>query len=209
MAEAVEFSSLRFANAFASPFVTHVWQEAAECNPLLKETILSSEAASPGVTKSNQGGWHSKTGQLEFCGEAGRRLVAYVVALANEATKRVFAEFQQSPPVLEWTLSAWANVNRNGAFNKMHVHPGSTWSGTYYVDTGEVAEPNDAAVLHLWDPCPGRSTTFLRAPDSIYIRPRPGLMVLFPSYVPHMVFPHQGGGSRISIAFNLRKEPFP
>jgi hypothetical protein len=34
-------------------------------------------------------------------------------------------------------------------------------------------------------------------------------MILFPSYVPHAVPPHQGDRPRISIAFNLRKEPFP
>jgi Putative 2OG-Fe(II) oxygenase len=41
------------------------------------------------------------------------------------------------------------------------------------------------------------------------VQPAPGLTVLFPSYMPHMVFPHQGERERISIAFNLRKEPFP
>ena len=52
--------------------------------------------------------------------------------------------------------------------------------------------------------------TFLPSiPSRTYVRPRPGLMVLFPSYVPHMVFPHEGASERISIAFNLRKEPFP
>jgi hypothetical protein len=35
------------------------------------------------------------------------------------------------------------------------------------------------------------------------------MMVLFPGYVPHMVLPHQSKRPRISIAFNLRKEPFP
>ncbi len=34
-------------------------------------------------------------------------------------------------------------------------------------------------------------------------------MVLFPSYLPHMVVVHQGKRPRISIAFNLRKEPYP
>jgi hypothetical protein len=33
--------------------------------------------------------------------------------------------------------------------------------------------------------------------------------MLFPSYVPHAVPPHQGARERISIAFNLRREPFP
>jgi hypothetical protein len=35
------------------------------------------------------------------------------------------------------------------------------------------------------------------------------MMMLFPSYVPHMAFPHRGARERISISFNLRKEPFP
>jgi hypothetical protein len=46
-------------------------------------------------------------------------------------------------------------------------------------------------------------------PEMIYIVPEPGLMVLFPSYIPHMVNPHKGAETRISIAFNLRKDPFP
>ena len=35
------------------------------------------------------------------------------------------------------------------------------------------------------------------------IRPRPGLMFLFPSFLLHAVRPYLGTGLRISIAFNL------
>jgi hypothetical protein len=35
------------------------------------------------------------------------------------------------------------------------------------------------------------------------IRPKPGLMVLFPSFLLHAVRPYRGQGLRISIAFNL------
>jgi uncharacterized protein (TIGR02466 family) len=109
-------------------------------------------------------------------------------------------------------LHAWVNVNRTGDFNRMHTHPGSTWSGTYYVDPGaDPATPKEVAALHLFDPCQGRANTFLPplAPSSFTIRPEAGLMVLFPSYLTHMVFPHRGKQPRISIAFNLRREPFP
>jgi len=34
-------------------------------------------------------------------------------------------------------------------------------------------------------------------------------MILFPSYVRHPVLPHRGDRPRISIAFNVRREPFP
>lgn len=206
----LDLSTARYANVFATPLLTYVWEDGAELNPLLRERILAREAASSGISKSNQGGWHSEAGRLEFCGEAGQRLTAYMHQLADEATKRVYAEQGQTPPPCGWTLSAWANVNRNGNFNKAHVHPGSTWSGTYYVDTGEPADGDRGAPLHLFDPCQGGSTSFLPSlPKSVYVHPRPGLTVLFPSYVPHMVFPHNGRSARISIAFNLRKEPYP
>jgi uncharacterized protein (TIGR02466 family) len=209
--EMSDFSKTRYANVFATPLVTHVWDDAPELNAPLRERILAHEAKSGGVAKSNHGGWHSETGHLEFCGEAGQRLVSHMYELADEATRRVAADQRKEIAPCRWTLSAWVNVNRSGAFNKVHVHPASTWSGTYYVDAGDPVDPDGGAPIHLFDPCTGRSTTFLPSvmSASIYINPKPGLMMLFPSYVPHMVFPHSGNGTRISIAFNLRNEPFP
>jgi uncharacterized protein (TIGR02466 family) len=206
-----DFSKTRYANIFTTPLLTHVWEDGPELNALLLERILAHAAESRGIAKSNHGGWHSETGQLEFCGDPGRRLIRHMYALADEATRRVLAEHRQQIRPIRWTLSAWVNVNRSGEFNKLHVHPGSTWSGTYYVDTGDPVDPAGGTPLHLFDPCQGRNTSFLphEVPDSIFIHPKPGLMVLFPSYVPHMVFPHSGSGARISIAFNLRKEPYP
>ena len=205
-----DLSAARYANVFSTPLLTHVWDDGPELNPGLRECILACESAHRGLDKSNQGGWHSETGQLEFCGEIGRRLVSHMHELAHEATRRVFAERAEQAPPYRWTLAAWANVNRNGQFNAIHVHPGSTWSGTYYVDPGEPIEPSRGAALHLFDPCQGRSMAFLTTlPSSVYVHPKPGLMVLFPSYVPHMVFPHNGRGARISIAFNLRADLSP
>jgi hypothetical protein len=50
---------------------------------------------------------------------------------------------------------------------------------------------------------PSTPPTAVRRPS------RAGMMVPFPSNLPHTAFPHQGARQRISIAFNLRKEPFP
>ena len=199
----------RYRNIFATPLFTYTWQDGPELNVLLRERILAHETESRGTVKSNQGGWHSETGQLEFLGKPGQRLVQHMYELADHATRRVFTAHRQQIQSIRWTLDAWVNVNRSGNFNKVHVHPGSTWSGTYYVDIGDPVDPEVSTPLHLFDPC-GKST-FLSSvvQDSVYIYPKPGLMVLFPSYVPHMVFPHDGKSARISIAFNLRKEPYP
>lgn len=208
MPDAPDFSTTRFANVFATPLLTHVWSDGPELNTALRDRILAQEAERRGVAKSNQGGWHSEIGRLEFLGEPGERLVGHMCAFADEANRRVLAEHRQQSRPTRWTISAWANINRNGDFNAVHVHPGSTWSGTYYVDAGDPVDAKNGTPLQLFDPCQGRTTTFLAPllPGSVFVHPKPGLMVLFPSYVPHMVFPHAGAGPRISIAFNLRWE---
>ena len=202
----------RYTNLFGSPLLAHKWEDSAALNADLRARILAFQATAPGVSKTNVGGWHSEAGQLEFCGEAGATLVERMNAAGAEATARVLREYGHPPQTFQWTLHAWANVNGPGAFNRMHTHPGSTWSGTYYVDTGvDPSSKIPPAPLHIFDPCQGRANTFLPplAPSSFTIRPEAGLMVLFPSYLAHMVFPQESPNPRISVAFNLRREPFP
>jgi uncharacterized protein (TIGR02466 family) len=201
----------KYTGLFASPLLAYQWPGADELNLALRDSILAHATRSPGDVKTNVGGWHSEAGRLEFCGDAGKQLIRHMYELADEMTRRVLVEYSQPPRQMRWTLHAWANLNPPGGFNRVHTHPGSTWSGTYYVDTGDPADDDQGTPIHLFDPCQGRTNTLLppMVPSSFLIRPDPGLMILFPSYLPHMVFPHRGNRPRISIAFNLRKEPFP
>ncbi len=65
--------------------------------------------------------------------------------------------------------------------------------------------------IQLFDPDPARTNLFFPEllASSVTFKPEPGLMILFPSYVPHAVPPHGGDNPRISVAFNARREPFP
>jgi uncharacterized protein (TIGR02466 family) len=207
-----ELQGAEYANLFAAPFMSYLWPDSDELNKDLRQKILAHERANPGrgVSKSNVGGWHSEAGQIEFCGAAGKTLIERTLAAANEATLRALAG--RECPAFGWICEAWANVNRDGDFNRVHIHGMSTWSGTYYVDDGDPpASAELGTALEITDPCAQRASTFFPTilPPGIFIRPRPGLMVLFPSYVPHMVMPHRGKRPRISIAFNYRKQPFP
>jgi uncharacterized protein (TIGR02466 family) len=201
-----------YTHIFGSPLMVHRWADTTSLNEALRVAILDHERANKGAAKTNVGGWHSEFGSLEFCGAEGKVLTQRMREMGDEATARVYREYGKPPGRMTWTLHAWANVNRSGHFNQTHTHAGSTWSGTYYVDAGYGdSDPSQATALHLFDPCMARSDVFLPgvAPSSFSIRPEPGLMVLFPSYIAHMVFPHAGEMPRISIAFNLRREPFP
>ena len=51
----------------------------------------------PGEERTNVGGWHSETGVLEFCGDAGKRLIHHIHEMTEEATRRLYAEFYRPP----------------------------------------------------------------------------------------------------------------
>ena len=196
---------------FATPVLEYLWPDGPELNPPLRKSILEHSHRNPGTQQTNVGGWHSENGHLEFCGAAGERLITHMYQMAEAATARLYAQNGLPPEPLTWTLTAWANINRRGNYNNMHTHPSATWSGVYYVDHGESNPSAERTAINLYDPNPARTNIFLpELPTGNFrFRPEPGLMILFPSYVPHAVPPHLGDRPRISIAFNLRKEPFP
>ena len=91
---------------------------------------------------------------------------------------------QRVPAEMQWSFQAWANVSRAGDSHASHTHPGSTWSGVYYVDAGETSGEEGAAI-ELIDPCLGRSSTFFPflLPSSLGVRPVPGLSESLPETV--------------------------
>ncbi len=206
-----DLAKARFGGLFATPVLEHAWADGPELNTHLRDSILAHARQHAGNERTNVGGWHSDTGLLEFCGNAGERLVRHMRDMADEATRRLYGQYGMSPAPLTWIVNAWANVNRHGDFNTQHIHPGATWSGVYYVDDGQSSPDAEGTAIHLSDPCPTRAGMFFpEIPNSTFLFwPEPCLMILCPSYVPHAVPPHQGERPRISIAFNVRKEPFP
>ena len=206
-----ELERASFGSLFVTPVLEHMWADSSELNAQLRESILEHARRHPSKARTNVGGWNSETGALEFCGSAGEHLIRRMREMTEEATLRLYSKFSRPPEPSSWTLSAWANVNRRGDFNNMHTHPGATWSGVYYVDHGESNPDAEGTSIQLSDPCLMRTNMFfpeLPSPTFLF-KPVPGLMILFPSYLPHAVPPHRGDRPRISVAFNVRKEPFP
>ena len=97
----------------------------------------------------------------------------------------------------------WININNKSASNRLHSHPFSLISGVYYVDI-----PEDSGNLifkreqRFFDHRFSRWATV--DSDSIKcIKPEPGKLILFPSYLMHYVEENNNTLDRISIAFNL------
>ena len=195
---------------FSTPVLISELPDAVALSADLRAVIAHHETTHAGTQHSNLGGWQSDWDMDRWGGAAAIKLLAFGRNIANRAT----TDRQGNSVVLTWKANMWANVNRSGHGNEFHSHPGSFWSGVYYVDDGGIdADPALGGELEFMDPRgPGPA---MYAPHLAYgkaglsvganemIRPRAGRLVMFPSWVLHQVRPYRGSAERVSIAFNL------
>jgi len=95
--------------------------------------------------------------------------------------------------------SIWINVMEKGAVHTPHIHPHSAVSGTYYV----TAPPRSGAI-RFEDPRLGlmMAAPTRKAGHFVDVTPKPGLFLLWESWLRHGVEPNRAKGRRISISFN-------
>lgn len=95
--------------------------------------------------------------------------------------------------------SLWVNLLKSGGNHSGHIHPHAIISGTFYVEV-----PPASGAIRFEDP---RLPLMMAAPpreDSfVTVSPRPGLMLLWESWLRHEVLAGAGKGERLSISFNF------
>ncbi len=100
-------------------------------------------------------------------------------------------------------LHTWGVVLGADGFQLPHLHPDAWLSGVYYVavpSTGPAQADARAGCLELGPP--DRELLLNRESARKLIRPKPGRLVIFPSWLYHGTVPHGAPGLRISIAFD-------
>lgn len=212
MAQPISIQEIQPRAYFPTPVAVAVLANTERLNADLKRIVLEREAQDTGGTAhSNLGGWQSSWDLAEWGGNP-----AQAVLQAARATADRFTGDRSGRPVkVAWKMNAWANINRSGHANEFHTHPGSYWSGTYYVEDGGIgADPSLGGEFELQDPrgiapamyAPNLAFTMPGTQSvgaSELISPRAGMLILFPAWLSHAVRPYRGQGMRISIAFNL------
>lgn len=99
----------------------------------------------------------------------------------------------------------WVNIMPQGVVHGLHLHPLSTISGTYYVQT-----PKGSPAIKFEDP---RLDRFMASPPRTvdcpaeqrpwyYVAAEAGKLVLFESWLRHEVAANTVSNERISISFN-------
>lgn len=195
---------LRRRDLFPSPVWSGPLPTLAASRPEMLEYVLTMRERDPGLKRSNVLGWHSPD-QLHR-EPLFRPLADLVEALvgteiANDLALDVVAERYR-------VRAMWAIVNPTHAHNHLHRHPGYLFSGVYYLQV-----PGQAGSLNFHDP--RADVRMLRprfAADTTFtnflvrIQPEPGLLVLFPSWLPHNVDPNLSPEPRVAISFDIAGE---
>ena len=160
-------------------------------------------AESEGVSKSNRGGWHSAGNLFDSETECVRTLSGLAEDAILQATRKIGAK--TDPADLRLKIFAWMNANPPGGYNAPHTHPGAHWSGVYYVSQPEV-DTGNSGMIEFLDPRTDLPNWRLLDASAFRLkkklRPQPGDMILFPSYLVHWVYPNETDEERISVAFN-------
>lgn len=107
--------------------------------------------------------------------------------------------------------SAWIVSQKENEYNPIHAHSRSEISGVIYIKTPDVTgrrkikskeghRENDGDILFPYSSS-DREEDIL-SNGVIQIKPEKGLMLIFPSWLLHTVYPFVGKGERRSISFN-------
>ena len=99
--------------------------------------------------------------------------------------------------------SAWSvRLNRAG-FHINHVHPEGWISSAFYVRVPSGLQGSEG-FLKFGEPGP---PTAPHLPHEHLVKPEPGLLVLFPSYMWHGTVPFASNQTRLSCAFDIVRRP--
>ena len=194
-----------------SLFTTRLYEAELENEPLLAELALSIRGFAANDTAGRR--WsreHQYPGYTSYASlndlprrdpafaELARLLARHAATFAKECA----FELPRKPRL----DSLWVNVLKSGGQHSGHIHPHSFISGALYVE----APPNTGAIrfedprLPLMMAAPQRCGD---APEDLQtfvgIEPRPGLLLLWESWLRHEVLPGSARGERLSISFNF------
>lgn len=176
---------------------------------VLAQTIQDRRKEHPGLKRSNALGWHSDTEMLQWGGKPAIVLAHKVMEIATSHTSDRGKQGESHR--FQLSMEMWANVSPPGASNHVHAHPNAFWSAVFFVADGGAKDDGHLVLLDPRFPMAQMYNSDLfvvdehrQAQDTAHrIRPQPGKLVLFPSWLLHYVEPHAGTGDRISIAMNI------
>jgi len=99
--------------------------------------------------------------------------------------------------------SIWTIKQGPNQYQAMHAHPGGHISGNMYIEVPTLDEDSTNLDSNILVKFPtDRDVTKFVLQDGWCYRPEAGKIIVFPSYLSHLVYPWRGTGNRIVMAWD-------
>lgn len=141
--------------------------------------------------------------------EMERPSIAMLFQQLREAVARYVKRLGSGTDPLRWRntgrfalAGAWSVRLSSGGYHTDHVHQRGWISSAFYVSVPPVMKPEAAHAGWLRLGRPGIRTEPALEPD-YRVKPEPGKLVLFPSYMWHGVEPFESNENRLTVAFDV------
>jgi len=160
------------------------------------------------TAKKGGEGWVSDTtyntqGTLEiFDDKSFKKINDFVLQKVAEYSNEIGL---QDDCVNQIPRDSWFNIYRKGDFQEYHAHGDSILSAIYFIKAND-----KSAKLYFKSPFQDQLSPEYkgRSADTwerIFYDPKPGRLIIFRSYVEHCVEMQKDKDSRISLAYNFKK----
>lgn len=184
-------------------FTTPVWIDhfSGDTKSLAQSCIQLKENGFANRVFTNKGGWQSHDFNLSNYSEFEE-----IENFINTKIASIVSDI--GDPNLHLVVNnAWININEKGDYNDKHVHPLSAFSGVIYLqvdeDSGSIRFFDD---IHTIKHYPIKINPYNNLfHHTVEYKPTNGMILLFPSWIPHDVTPSNSELTRVSIAFNIRQ----
>lgn len=184
-------------------FPTSVWYRQLENSGDLNFGIVGAlndrrRTDPEGDAISNKNGWQSSKKLHE------EEEFSVIAGIVEQAVAEIARFLKAKDTVRPRVTHCWGNVNELGSYNVAHTHPNSFLSAVYYVTV-----PPESGDIVFYDPrvqmdgmrLPVTEVSAFTAPEVGY-QPKPGMLLLFPSWLQHRVEISRSEIPRVTLAFN-------
>ena len=152
-----------------------------------------------GKSNTNRGGWQSSVFDVGLKDDKLHEfLINSLVGLPP---------FKKS---IDFTVKSWININKPGDYNVSHNHPNCNLAGVLWIkapkNSGKIVfdSPNNHSSYHEIESYSEEFKYSSNIYQTFYFIPTEGTILIFPSYLRHLVEENKSEEDRISVSFNIQ-----
>lgn len=148
------------------------------------------------------------------------KLIKFIMDSVFEVARTVNSQYWEQGQNIDVEITGiWFQMSNDYGFHETHIHGNCSWSGVYYVQTGECSHAPDDKKNSLLNGITRFYGPYMEAIGgghadfgSLYLDegtswdsyPQDGGLVVFPSYLKHMVYPYSGEKDRVVVSFHAQ-----